>query len=53
MTLCPTFDCTCPYCLASGECIIDDPINECDDYATTMELLPFKFKEVDEDDYLS
>lgn len=27
---CPAFDCTCPYCLASGECIIDNPKEECD-----------------------
>ena len=29
---CPTFDMTCPYCLASGECTIDNPYFECDDY---------------------
>ncbi len=29
---CPMFDMSCPYCLASGECIIGDPMNECDDY---------------------
>jgi len=29
---CPTFDFTCPYCLASGECIIDNPKEECDEY---------------------
>lgn len=29
---CPIFDISCPYCLASGECTIGDPINECDDY---------------------
>lgn len=27
---CPAFDCTCPYCLASGECTIDNPKEECD-----------------------
>ena len=27
---CPAFDCSCPYCLASGECIIDNPKEECD-----------------------
>lgn len=27
---CPAFDFTCPYCLASGECIIDNPAEECD-----------------------
>lgn len=27
---CPDFDMTCPYCLASGECIIDNPMEECD-----------------------
>lgn len=29
---CPTFDMTCPYCLASGECIIDNPAEECEDF---------------------
>lgn len=29
---CPLFDMTCPYCLASGECTIDNPKDECDDY---------------------
>ena len=29
---CPTFDFTCPYCLASGECIIDNPKEECEEY---------------------
>ena len=29
---CPLFDMTCPYCLASGECTIDNPKEECDDY---------------------
>ena len=29
---CPTFDTGCPYCLASGECTIDNPLEECDDY---------------------
>ena len=29
---CPMFDMGCPYCLASGECTIGDPMNECDDY---------------------
>lgn len=29
---CPIFDMNCPYCLASGECIIDNPMTECDDY---------------------
>ena len=29
---CPEFDMTCPYCLASGECIIDNPMDECDTY---------------------
>lgn len=50
MTLCPTFDCTCPYCLASGECIINDPMNECDDYAAFVD---YEELEVDEDEYLS
>jgi hypothetical protein len=27
---CPAEDYTCPYCLASGECIIDNPKEECD-----------------------
>lgn len=29
---CPLFDMECPYCLASGECTIDNPLEECDDY---------------------
>lgn len=29
---CPTFDTSCPYCLANGECTIDNPLEECDDY---------------------
>lgn len=29
---CPICDYFCPYCLASGECIIDNPIEECDDF---------------------
>lgn len=29
---CPIFDMGCPYCLASGECTIDNPMSECDDY---------------------
>lgn len=34
---CPTYDLTCPYCLVSGECIIDNPAEECDDYAAYNE----------------
>lgn len=34
---CPIFDMSCPYCLASGECTIDDPASECDDYAAFTE----------------
>ncbi len=30
--ICPEYDLSCPYCLASGECIIDNPIEECDIY---------------------
>ena len=29
---CPMFDTGCPYCLASGECTIGNPLEECDDY---------------------
>ena len=29
---CPAFDMTCPYCLASGECTIDNPKEECEEY---------------------
>ena len=32
MKECPTFDMTCPYCLASGECTLDCPENDCTDY---------------------
>lgn len=33
---CPTFDVSCPYCLASGEYTIDNPMEECDDYCYYM-----------------
>ena len=29
---CPVFDMTCPYCLASGECTLSHPEDECTDY---------------------
>jgi len=29
---CPVFDTGCPYCLASGECTLTHPEDECDDY---------------------
>ena len=30
---CPSFDFTCPYYDANGNCMIDDPLNECDAWA--------------------
>lgn len=32
--VCPIEDYTCPYCDANGCCMIDNPYEECDDYAT-------------------
>ena len=29
---CPIFDETCPYCSANGECLLDHPEDDCDDY---------------------
>lgn len=34
---CPIFDMSCPYCLASGECMLTHPEDECDDYMAFME----------------
>lgn len=30
---CPICDFTCPYCNANAECMLDNPYEECDDYA--------------------
>lgn len=32
MKKCPLFDTSCPYCLASGECTLTHPEEDCDDY---------------------
>lgn len=37
MKNCPTFDMTCPYCLASGECTLTHPELDCDDYAAFVD----------------
>lgn len=29
---CPIFDMTCPNCLASGECLLHYPEDDCDEY---------------------
>lgn len=29
---CPVLDYGCPYCTMDGECTIEDPMEECDDY---------------------
>lgn len=42
---CPMFDTGCPYCLASGECTIGNPLEECDDYY-------YYYREEDEEDDL-
>lgn len=31
--VCPICDFTCPYCNANAECMLDNPYDECDDYA--------------------
>ena len=30
--LCPEFETECPYCLETGECTIENPIEECDTF---------------------
>lgn len=35
---CPTYDLDCPYCLPNGRCIIDNPVEECDDFAYNYTL---------------
>lgn len=32
LPLCPLFEIDCPYCLMTGECTIDNPIEDCDSY---------------------
>lgn len=33
---CPTCDFSCPYCGTYGECELDNPAEECDDYYAVM-----------------
>lgn len=37
MNECPAFDMTCPHCLASGECTLTYPENECETFQAEME----------------
>lgn len=32
MKICPVFDLSCPYLTHSGECLLENPMLECDDY---------------------
>ena len=34
---CPICDFTCPYCNANAECMLDNPYDECDDYADAVD----------------
>lgn len=37
MIECPIYDTSCPYCLASGECTLTHPEDECTDFMCYME----------------
>lgn len=39
LIVCPTEDYNCPYCNANGHCMMENPYEECDDYATIYEEL--------------